>query len=249
MHQNPNTLSFSRPHFFSHPNARRAVRRLFPLLVVGLTLFALGCGEDSDGGDAPAPNQMENNGNNNEPEAPEPNGAEPEAPQPDAPQPDAPQPDAPEPDAPEPDVPEPASLCEKYGGPDNVATVVQQNVLGEIAGDCRVSVFFTALEEDALTHVSDCLTVQVQELFGCDGATYAGYVSSVGQECRDMVTTHRGLNISQGDFDAVIEDIVAGLQEAGVEQDDITAAAPALLGLAPDIVEDNGDDLTRDTCE
>ena len=78
------------------------------------------------------------------------------------------------------------------------------------------------------------------ELFGCEGVRYAGAQASNGLPCRDMATVHRGLGISQGDFDALIEDVVAGLTEAGVEEDDINAAAPALLGLQDVIVEEAG---------
>ncbi len=140
------------------------------------------------------------------------------------------------------------SLCEKYGGADNVATVVRTNIIGAIAADCRISLHFTALDADTFTHVGDCLTIQVQELFGCSGVTYAGSMSSVDRACRSMTVAHDGLGISKGDFDALIEDVVAGLTEAGVEGADIMAAAPALLGMEPAIVEDEGSDPTKSQC-
>ncbi len=130
------------------------------------------------------------------------------------------------------------TLCEKYGGADNVASVVNTYVVPEIAADCRVNTFFTSLTPDGLAHVSECLTIQVQELFGCEGISYAGASSSGGAACRDMKAAHQGLGISKGDFDALIEDVVAALTKAGVEQADIEAAAPALLGMEADIVED-----------
>jgi hypothetical protein len=65
-----------------------------------------------------------------------------------------------------------------------------------------------------------------------------------------MADAHAGLGISQGDFDALIEDVVAGMTEAGIESQDIAAAAPALLGMQPDIVE-NADEVmaTKAMCE
>ncbi len=132
------------------------------------------------------------------------------------------------------------SLCAKYGGADNVASVVQNNVIGAIAGDCRINTFFTSLTEDAFVRVNECLTIQVQELFGCDGIAYDGAEASNGLPCRSMKEAHLGLSISTGDFDALIEDVVAGLMEAGVEDEDIAAAAPALLGMEEDIVESEG---------
>lgn len=142
-----------------------------------------------------------------------------------------------------------ASLCTKYGGPESVASVVQNQVIGAIAGDCRVNSFFTSLSQDSFTRVSDCLTLQVQELFGCEGFVYAGGEASNGLPCRSMTDAHMGLQISKGDFDALIEDVVAGLTEAGVEDEDIAAAAPALLGMEADIVEQADEtDHTQDMC-
>src|SRR5687767_1598748 len=54
------------------------------------------------------------------------------------------------------------TLCDKYGGPDAVAGVIKNQVIGEIAADCRINVFFTTLSEDGLTRVSDCLAIQAQ---------------------------------------------------------------------------------------
>lgn len=141
-----------------------------------------------------------------------------------------------------------STLCVKYGGADNVSQVVREQVIGAIAGDCRVSTFFTSLEPAAFTRVQECLTIQVQELFGCAGIHYAGAMASNGLPCRDMRTAHLGLAISGGDFDALIEDVVAGLSAAGVEDADISAAAPALLGMKDDIVENADSDPTQAQC-
>lgn len=142
------------------------------------------------------------------------------------------------------------TLCEKYGGAEMVATVVSTNIVGTIAQDCRINVFFTSLSAQGLQHVSECLTIQVQELFGCAGITYAGSMDANGTACRDMVTTHAGLGISKGDFDALIEDAVAGLTDAGVDMADIQAAAPALLGMQGDIVEAPNETMpTQSSCQ
>src|SRR5689334_4448347 len=61
------------------------------------------------------------------------------------------------------------SLCEKYGGKATVGKVVAEKVIPAIAGDCRISPFFTSLPADRLTRVVDCLSIQVEELFGCAG--------------------------------------------------------------------------------
>jgi len=141
------------------------------------------------------------------------------------------------------------TLCEKYGGASNIDSVIRSNVIPEIAGDCRISTFFTSLSEDGLNHVVDCLSIQAQELFQCEGVSYAGSMDSQGVACRSMTQAHQGLGITQADFDALIEDVVAGLTEAGVEDTDIAAAAPALLGMQEAIVESEATDPSMSSCD
>lgn len=141
------------------------------------------------------------------------------------------------------------TLCEKYGGTDAVGSVVEDQVIGAIAADCRISPHFTSLSEDSFTHVVDCLSIQVESLFECEGVVYEGSESSVGRPCRTMEAAHEGLGISAGDFDALVEDVVSGMQEAGIEEADINSVAPTLLGLEPDIVEDESVEPTQSICE
>ncbi len=136
------------------------------------------------------------------------------------------------------------SLCEKYGGKAGVASAVNAAV-GEVAGDCRISAFFTTLPEQQLTHVVECLTMQSQELFGCAGVTYAGSRDSMNVPCRTMTEAHRDLTISVADFDAFIEDVVAGLTTAGVSAADIDTVAPTLLGLKDSIVRSDAGTVTQ----
>jgi hypothetical protein len=129
-----------------------------------------------------------------------------------------------------------------YGAVYNKANPVDANTLvGAFAADCKINAFFTSLTPTALNHVGECLATQVQELFGCEGITYAGSKDSAGVACRDMKTTHAGLNISKGDFDALIGDVVTfvtPLKDAGVlTEAEFNAAAGVLLGLQSDIVE------------
>jgi hemoglobin len=138
--------------------------------------------------------------------------------------------------------------CERAGGANAVSAAVYDpanagnaaTLVGAFAADCRVNTFFTSLPAAQLDHVGQCLAIQVQELFGCD-VTYAGSTDRAGAPCRDMKTTHAGLAISTGDFDALIEDIVAfatPLHDAGVLTDaELAATSAALLGMRGDIVE------------
>jgi hypothetical protein len=142
-----------------------------------------------------------------------------------------------------------ATLCEKYGGPTTIDGAIRTKVIPEIAGDCRINTFFTTLTAEALAHVTDCLSIQAQELFQCEGVTYAGSEDSQGVACRSMIEAHEGLGISQADFDALIEDVAAGLAAAGVEDADIAAAAPALIGMQDTIVESESTEPTQPACD
>ena len=150
--------------------------------------------------------------------------------------------------------------CDRIGGNAAVSGAVYDKanavnpgtLVGVIAGDCKINSFFTSLSAPALNHVGECLAIQVQELLGCDGVTYAGSVDSLGVACRDMETTHRGLAISKGDFDALIADVVAfttPLVDAGlITEAEFGAAAGVLLGLEGAIVEDPTMDPTKEQC-
>lgn len=138
--------------------------------------------------------------------------------------------------APDADV-APGSVCDKYGGAEAVRKVVSDFVVPALVQDCRINAYFAALTEPGVQRVDECLGIQVQELFGCEGVTYAGSHASNGLPCRSMAKAHIGLQISQGDFDALIEDVVSALSAAGVTTEDIGLAAPALLGMQADIVE------------
>jgi hypothetical protein len=129
------------------------------------------------------------------------------------------------------------TLCDKYGGADNIAKVIAEQVVPEITMDCRIQGFFAELPSDHVTRLVECLSIQAQELFGCEGVTYAGSSASNGLPCRSMEEAHENMGVSKGDFDALVEDVVAGLSAAGVEEADIQVAAPALLGLESEIVE------------
>lgn len=140
------------------------------------------------------------------------------------------------------------TLCAKYGGAKEIPGIVEK-VLEAISGDCRVNSFFASLSEDKLTHISDCMVIQVGELFGCPGVEYAGSEDSAGEPCRNMKESHDGLGISKGDFDALVDDMAEGLSAAGVDAEDIEAAAPAFTDMEPDIVESDDTDPSQDACE
>jgi len=155
------------------------------------------------------------------------------------------------------------SPCERAGGAAAVASVVYNKanaadpatLVGTFAGNCKINQHFLTLGAERLNHTGECLAIQVQELFGCAGVTYAGSMDSLGAACRDMKTTHTGLAISKGNFDALIADVVSlvsplAAPEVGVlTEAELNATAAALLSLEADILEQpNEAGLTLDDC-
>jgi hypothetical protein len=127
-------------------------------------------------------------------------------------------------------------LCAKYGGMGSVRQVTAR-LLANITGDCRIRAFFAGLTGAGGQRVQDCLSIQIGELFGCAGVSYAQARADNGLECRDMRTSHIGLGVTAADFAALLEDVGTGLAAAGIDAADIDAAASSLRALAPHIVE------------
>lgn len=137
-------------------------------------------------------------------------------------------------------------LCTKYGGYATVEVLIA-NLVSTLVADCRISRFFTKLTPAAVQHLVDCLVKQVAVLMRCPGIRYD--VDNEGVECRDMLSAHKGQSIRQGDFDALVEDLVAVLQKSGVATADIDALAPSILALAPDIVTNSAPGNGHAVCD
>jgi hemoglobin len=116
-----------------------------------------------------------------------------------------------------------ATLYERLGGLDAIEAVVDSFV-ARCAGDDRINGKFARTD---IPRLKKMLVDQVCEATG-GPCTYAG---------RDMRTTHDGMGVTAGEFDALVEDLVATLDEFDVpkaEQDELLA----LLGpMRSDIVE------------
>ena len=137
-------------------------------------------------------------------------------------------------------------LCTKYGGYGTVEVVIA-DLVATLVADCRISRFFTTLSDAAVHHLGDCLVKQVAVLMRCPGIRYD--VDNDGADCRDMATAHKGLSIRQGDFDALVEDLVAVLRKDGVTTADIDSLAPTILALAPDIVTNSAPGNGHAVCD
>jgi hemoglobin len=115
------------------------------------------------------------------------------------------------------------SLYERLGGLDAITAVVDSFV-ARCAGDERINGKFARTDIPRLKRM---LIDQVCEATG-GPCTYTG---------RDMRETHDGMGVTAGEFDALVEDLVATLDEFDVpkaEQDELLG----LLGpMRDDIVE------------
>ena len=115
------------------------------------------------------------------------------------------------------------SLYERLGGMDAITAVVDDFV-GRCAADDRINAKFARTDVPRLKKM---LVDQVCEASG-GPCSYAG---------RDMRTTHDGMSVTAGEFDALVANLVATLDKFGVggaEKDELLG----LLGpMRSDIVE------------
>ena len=116
-----------------------------------------------------------------------------------------------------------ATLYEQLGGLDAIRVVVDSFV-SRCAGDDRINRKF---ERTDIARLKKMLVDQVCEATG-GPCTYTG---------RSMPETHDGMGVTAGEFDALVEDLVATLGECDVpkaEQDELLGLLAPMRG---DIVE------------
>ncbi|TME55543.1 MAG: group 1 truncated hemoglobin [Chloroflexi bacterium] len=116
-----------------------------------------------------------------------------------------------------------SSLYERLGGIGSITAVVE-NFRDRVAGDDRINQKFAKTD---LARLRKMLIDQVCEATG-GPCTYTG---------RSMKDAHAGMKVTSGEFDALVEDLVATLNHFKVgkpEQDEVLAVLGPLKG---DIVE------------
>jgi hemoglobin len=106
-----------------------------------------------------------------------------------------------------------SSLYDRLGGAGAIGAVVDDFV-ARCAGDDRINRKFARTDVPRLKQM---LADQVSEASG-GPATYTG---------RGMTETHRGMGVTAGEFEALVEDLVATLDQFSVPQ----AEQEELLGL------------------
>ena len=116
-----------------------------------------------------------------------------------------------------------SSLFERLGGIGSITAVVE-NFRDRVAGDDRINQKFAKTD---LARLRKMLIDQVCEATG-GPCTYTG---------RSMKDAHAGMKVTSGEFDALVQDLVATLNHFKVgkpEQDEVLAVLGPLKG---DIVE------------
>ena len=116
-----------------------------------------------------------------------------------------------------------ASLYERLGGLEAITAVVDSFV-ARCAGDDRIKRKF---ERSDIPRLKKMLVDQVCEATG-GPCTYTG---------REMQETHAGMGVTAGEFDALVEDLVATLDEFDVPKPEQQELLGLLAPMRGDIVE------------
>jgi hemoglobin len=119
-----------------------------------------------------------------------------------------------------------SSLYDRLGGIGAITAVVD-DFAGRTANDSRINAKFARTD---LTRLKAMLVDQVCEASG-GPCTYTG---------RDMKEAHRGMGVTSGEFDALVENLVATLNQFSVPELEQGELLGLLGPMKPDIVEVDG---------
>src|SRR5262247_1759899 len=119
----------------------------------------------------------------------------------------------------------PPTLYKRLGGREGIAIVVGDFVTN-MAGDSRVNARFKDMKPADVEKLKSNLADQI-----CDAA--GGPCSYLG---RDMKTTHKGMNITEAEWNATVENLVKALDKNNVGAQAKSELLGALGPLKADIV-------------
>jgi len=122
-------------------------------------------------------------------------------------------------------VDQPPSLYKRLGGRDGIAIVVDDFVANMVA-DARVSARFKGLQPPAVFKLKSNLSDQI-----CDAT--GGPCAYLG---RDMKATHKGMNISDAEWSATVENLIKALDKYKVGEKEKKELINALGPMKSDIV-------------
>jgi len=118
------------------------------------------------------------------------------------------------------------SLYKRLGGYDALAAVTDDFIM-RLATDPKVGRFFTALSDNSKARVRQLVVDQLCAATG-GPCVYIG---------RDMKTAHKGLGITEEDWNISVKHLVATLTKFKVPEKEQKEVAAALTTLKADIVE------------
>jgi hemoglobin len=120
---------------------------------------------------------------------------------------------------------EPPSLYQRLGGREGIALVVEDFVAYVVADD-RINARFKAMKPEAVNKLKSNVAD-----FVCDAT--GGPCAYVG---KDMKSVHAGMNVTEAEWDATVEDLVKALDKRGVGEAEKTELLGLLAPLRPDIL-------------
>ncbi len=115
------------------------------------------------------------------------------------------------------------SLYDRLGGKTAITAVVHDFVANVVA-DKRINKFFAKTKAPKLEAL---LVDQISVATGCKTCKYTG---------KDMKTAHAGMNISDADFGALVEDLVKSLDKFKVPEKEKGELLTPLAAMKGDIV-------------
>jgi hemoglobin len=118
------------------------------------------------------------------------------------------------------------SLYQRLGGYDAIAAVTD-DFLGRLASDKQFSRFFGGVSEDSMKKLRQHVVDQL-----CNATGGPCYYTG-----RDMKTTHKGLGITQADWDISVKHLIATLDKFKVPEAEKNEVLAAVSALKKDIVE------------
>lgn len=120
---------------------------------------------------------------------------------------------------------QPPSLYQRLGGREGIALVVDDFVANMVA-DARVNARFKGMPPPAVFKLKSNLSDQI-----CDAT--GGPCAYLG---RDMKATHKGMKISEGEWNATVENLVKALDKRKVGETEKKELINALGPMKQDIV-------------
>jgi hemoglobin len=121
---------------------------------------------------------------------------------------------------------EAATLYKRLGGYDALAAVTD-DFIGRLATDPQLKKFFAGHSEDSLKRIRQLIVDQLCAATG-GPCVYVG---------RDMKTAHKGLGITEADWQTSVKHLVATLDKFKVPQKEKDEVLAAISSMKKDIVE------------